>query len=116
MKPVKSVKVWRWLIAGIVFMLISIPTIFQLVPPNSHWGFRTAKTFSDERIWYAANRVMGIDLLLAGLAVVIGTIITARLVRWNPRQANRICFAIFLVSSLAALAALAHGFWALSRM
>lgn len=94
-------------------MLISIPTIFQWVPPNGHWGFRTAKTFSDEQIWYAANRVMGIDLLLAGLAIVIGTIITATFVRWNPRQANRICLAIFLVSSLAALA---HGFWALSRM
>lgn len=113
MKPVKSVKVWRWLIAGIVFMLVSIPTIFQLVPPNGHWGFRTAKTFSDERIWYAANRASGIGLFLAGLVIVIGTIITAKLVRWNPRQANRICFAIFLASSLAALA---HGFWALSRM
>ncbi|MDX2041064.1 MAG: SdpI family protein [Acidobacteriota bacterium] len=113
MKSVNPVKVWRWLIAGIVFMLISIPTIFQWVPPNSHWGFRTAKTFSNEQIWYAANRASGIGLLLAGLAIVIGTIVTARLVRWNPRQANRICFAIFLVSSLAALA---HGFWALSRM
>lgn len=113
MKLGKSVKIWRWLIAGVFFMLISIPTIFQLVPPNSHWGFRTAKTFSDDRIWYAANRASGIGLFLAGLFIVIGTIVTARLVRWNPRLANRICFSIFLVSSLAALA---HGFWALSRM
>lgn len=109
----KRVQIWRWLIVGVVFIVISIPTILEKVPPNSWYGFRVAKTFSDERVWYAANRVMGIDLLLAGLAIVIGALLTAKLARWNPRRANRICFAVFLVSSLAALA---HGFWALSRM
>ncbi|MGE0884455.1 MAG: SdpI family protein [Blastocatellales bacterium] len=103
----------RWAIAGIVFMLIGIPTILQLVPPNSYWGFRTAKTFSDKRIWYAANRVMGIDLFLAGLVIVIGVMVTAKRIRRNPRLANRICFSIFLLCSLAALA---HGYWALGRM
>ena len=109
----KPIQVWKYVIAGIVFITISIPSILQLVPPNNYWGFRTTKTFSDERIWYAANRVSGIDLLLAGLAIVIGTMITAKLVRWDRRRANRICFSIFLLSLLAALA---HGFWALSRM
>lgn len=109
----KPSQVLKYVIAGIVFILISIPTILEKVPPNAWYGFRVAKTHSDERIWYAANRVMGIDLLLAGLAIVIGTLLTAKLVRWNRRQANRICFSIFLLSLLAALA---HGFWALSRM
>lgn len=109
----KQSRAWRWAIAGIVFMLISVPTVFQLVPPNNHWGFRVAKTFSDERIWYAANRIAGIDLFLAGLAIVIGVIVTVRQVRYDPRQANRICFLIFLLCSLAALT---HSFWALSRM
>ncbi|MGH9799373.1 MAG: SdpI family protein [Blastocatellia bacterium] len=109
----KSSKIWRWSIVGITFIAISIPVILEQVPPNSWYGFRVAKTFLDERIWYAANRVMGIDLLLAGLAIVIGVIVSAKFVRYNPRQANRICFSIFLFSSLAALA---HGFWALSRM
>lgn len=109
----KPSQVWKYIVAGIVFIVISIPTILEKVPPNNWYGFRVAKTLSDERIWYAANRVSGIDLLLAGLAIVIGTLITARLVRWDRRRANRICFSIFLLSSLAALA---HSFWALSRM
>ncbi|MEP7336609.1 MAG: hypothetical protein ABI977_02500 [Acidobacteriota bacterium] len=57
--------------------------------------------------------MMGFDLLIAGLAIVIGALLTARLARGNPRQANRVCFLIFLLSSVAALA---HGFWALDRM
>jgi len=109
----KSVQVVRWLIVGITFIIISIPGILEKVPPNRWYGFRVAKTFSDERIWYAANRVMGIDMLIAGLLIVAGAIVTAKLVRWDPRLANRICFLIFLLSSVAAWA---HGHWALSRM
>ena len=109
----KRVQFWRWLFVGIVFIVISIPGIVEKVPPNQWYGFRVAKTLSDERIWYAANRVMGIDLLLAGLAIILGAFAITKLVRFNPRRANQICFAIFLTCSLAALA---HGYWALSRM
>lgn len=109
----KSNQIWKYVVIGIVFIVISIPTIVGKVPPNNWYGFRVAKTLSDERIWYAANQVMGIDLLLAGLAIVIGALLTAKLVRWDRRRANRICFSIFLFCSLAALA---HGFWALGRM
>lgn len=109
----KRAQFLRWFVVGIVFIVISIPAILEKVPPNRWYGFRVAKTLSDERIWYAANRVMGIDLLVAGLAIILGAVAVAKLVRLNPRQANRICFSIFLACSLAALA---HGYWALSRM
>jgi uncharacterized membrane protein YfcA len=84
-----------------------------MVPPNRWYGFRVAKTFSDERIWYAANRVMGYDLLIAGLAMVVGALLTAKLARGNPRQANRVCFLIFLAVLSGVVA---HSFWALDRM
>lgn len=109
----KSLRIWRWLIVGITFIVIAIPGILGQVPPNRWYGFRVSKTLSDERIWYAANRVMGIDMLLAGLAIVITSVVAAKLFRDNPRRANRICFSVFLFSSLAALA---HGYWALGRM
>ncbi|MBS1790178.1 MAG: SdpI family protein [Acidobacteria bacterium] len=109
----KRAQFWRWLAVGIVFIVISIPGIFEKVPPNRWYGFRVAKTLSDERIWYAANRVMGIDLLLAGLAIMLGAFVVTQFVQFNPRQANRICFSIFLACTLAALV---HGYWALSRM
>ena len=109
----KSKLVLRWSATGIVFILIGIPAIFEMVPPNRWYGFRVAKTVSDERIWYAANRLMGYDILLAGVAILIAVLLTARLLRGNPGLANRICFLIFLLSSAAALA---HGYWALDRM
>lgn len=109
----KSAQILRWSLAGMVFILISLPTIFGLVPPNRWFGLRVSKTLSDEGIWYAANRVSGISLLIAGLAIVAGAFITARLIRWDSRRANRVCFLIFLLSLLAALA---YSFWALDRM
>jgi len=109
----KSAQALKWVMAGLAFILISIPPILGKVPPNRWYGFRVYKTLSDERIWYAANRVMGYDMLIAGLVIVIGAVAAARLVRGNPRRANRICFLIFLLSLVAALA---HGYWALNRM
>jgi len=103
----------RWVAAGVVFILISIPPILEKIPPNPYYGFRVGKTLSDGRIWYAANRVMGYGMLISGLVIVAGAIMTARLVRGNPRRANRICLLIFVLSSAAALA---HGLWALNRM
>lgn len=108
-----SVRIWRWAVVGIVFIIISIPTILEMVPPNQWYGFRVSRTLSDERIWYAANRVMGIDLLLAGVAIMISAIVTGKILQHNPRRASRICFLIFLLSLLAALA---HGYWALDQM
>lgn len=109
----KSAQTLKWWLAGIVFIVIGIPPIFEKIPPNPWYGFRVAKTFSDERIWYAANRVMGYDMLIAGLVILIGAIVVAKFIRGNPRLANQICFSVFLFSLVTALA---HGFWALSRM
>jgi uncharacterized membrane protein len=103
----------RWSVVGIFFMLISIPSILEKVPPNRWFGFRVAKTFSDERIWYAANRVMGYDLLIAGAVILVVALVMARLIRNYPRRANRIGLLTFIVTLTAAVA---HGFWALNRM
>lgn len=108
-----TVRIWRWAVVGIVFIIISIPTILEMVPPNHWYGFRVSRTLSDEGIWYAANRVMGIDLLLAGLAIMISVIVTGKILQHNQRRASRICFLIVL---LFLLAALAHSFWALDQM
>ncbi|MCI0523789.1 MAG: SdpI family protein [Acidobacteria bacterium] len=109
----KSVHPIRWLAAGVVFMIISVPFILEMIPPNTLSGFRTSKTLSDEGIWYAANRVMGYDLLIAGALIVVAAIVTAKVFRRDPRRATRINFLVFIASLVAALL---HGFWALGRM
>jgi uncharacterized membrane protein len=38
---------------------VALPMAFAIVPPNQWYGFRTTKTLSSPRIWYAANRASG---------------------------------------------------------
>lgn len=99
---------------GIIFILGSIPFIRGLVGPNPYFGFRTAKTYSDIRIWYEANRAMGYDLMLAGAAIAVGAVViyiwSGRMPEFPIAKANLFVFVISL--SLAA----AHAYWKLSRM
>jgi uncharacterized membrane protein len=48
---------------GLLFIALSILLIQERVPPNSFYGFRTGKSLSDPKIWYAINRISGIDCL-----------------------------------------------------
>ncbi len=49
--------------AGVVLIAFGIPLHRGRVRPNSWYGCRTEKTLSDEKVWYAVNRVTGRDLI-----------------------------------------------------
>jgi uncharacterized membrane protein len=51
---------------GIVFVALGVPLMRGRVRPNFWYGCRTRKTLSDEKSWYAVNRVTGRDLVIAG--------------------------------------------------
>ncbi len=55
------------LVVPLTIIVLAVPLIFQKVPPNGLYGFRTALTTSSDQIWYYANKVLGIALLLAGV-------------------------------------------------
>ncbi len=57
-----------------VFVCAGVPLLLGKVPPNHWYGCRTRKTLSDERAWYAVNRVTGQDLILAGVVVFISSL------------------------------------------
>lgn len=57
-----------YVLVGLVFALLGTPLALRRVPPNWVYGFRTARTMRDPDVWYAANRIAGIDLVLCGLA------------------------------------------------
>ncbi len=59
---------------GLMFIGMSVPLILERVPPNRTYGFRTRKTLSDPKIWYAANRTSGHDLLVAGAIITASSI------------------------------------------
>ena len=93
-----------WLFVGLLFIGMSIPLILEKVPPNKWYGFRVAKTFSSERIWYAANRLAGYDLLWAGVAIIITAAITGLLfARLGSTTAHTINLAVFIGSLVVAV-------------
>ena len=55
---------------GLLLVGLGVPLLRGRVRPNSWYGCRTEKTLSDEKVWYAVNRVTGRDLVAAGIGVV----------------------------------------------
>jgi uncharacterized membrane protein len=104
------VQIW----AALLMIGLSIPFIKGRIPPNAVAGFRTAKTMSDPEIWYRANRVMGWDLLWAGVAMLAGLVLT-----WflrNQVSFERIVFFNLAVVMISITALVAHGLWKLSQI
>ena len=98
---------------GLRLTVPAIPLIVGLVPPNRLYGFRTAKTLSDPRIWYAVNQVAGWDRLAAGVTIVLASLAMAM---WGNWSADTRTFVKMLVVLGAIGFALVHPFLALTRL
>lgn len=99
---------------GVLFIALSIPLLQERVPPNATYGFRTAKSLSDPKIWYAINRIHGLDLLIAGTLITLGSIAMLFLGQHlNPVQVvlPLLLLMIFTLSGTAL-----HGYIVLRRM
>ncbi len=85
--------------AGVVFIAFGIPLLRGRVPPNSWYGCRTEKTLSDEKVWYAVNRVTGRDLVGAGVLLVAASLALLAFGRGlNPTHAVVALLLIMLLS------------------
>jgi uncharacterized membrane protein len=103
-----------WLFVGLLFISMSIPLVLEKVPPNRRYGFRVAKTFSSERIWYSANRVAGYDRLFVGVVTAITAMVTRLLFnQLGSTNAHNINFAAFIG---ALLVGVIHSFLNLNRL
>jgi len=63
-------------------LIISVPLILRVVPPNGMYGFRTGATRSTPAIWYEANAFMGWVLSIAA-------VMSATLLVMLPRTTKR---------------------------
>ena len=89
----------RLIASCIIFVVISIPLILRVVPPNGVYGFRNHATLSSAAIWYPANA-------FAGWALVVAAVISGGLLfRLPPAAARWLVWAAFLVPLFAAYAA-----------
>jgi hypothetical protein len=70
---------------AIVFVGISIPLVLGKIPMNSSYGFRFAKSFESDDLWFRINRYGGrqlilwsIPIALLGLAALLFPIMASR--------------------------------------
>jgi uncharacterized membrane protein len=101
-------------IGGMFLIAISLPMMYDKVPPNGFYGFRTPRTMSDPNLWYPANRVAGRNLALAGLIVSTTALVMFSIHRsLRPRTA---ALTLLIVSPASLIGAVVHSFLALRRM
>jgi len=95
------------LLAG-ALALLGIPQWIAMVGPNRFYGVRTAATLADEAVWYAVNRAAGRDLVFAGGAAMLLSLLLPALGVSGP--AYSVLMALVLVGGglLVAVIALAR--------
>jgi len=87
----------RLVASCVLLVIVSVPLIFRLVPPNGLYGFRTGATRAPA-IWYPANAFMGWSLSIAGVA-------SAALLVVLPMTAKRwVLWSVFTVPVAVAIA------------
>ena len=101
-------------IGGVLLIAISLPMIYDKIPPNRFYGFRTPRTMSDPNVWYPANRVAGRNLALAGVIVATTALVVFAMQKnLQPRTA---ALTLLIVSMAALIGAVVHSFIALRRI
>jgi uncharacterized membrane protein len=99
---------------GLLLVALGIPLALGRVGPNRWYGFRVARTFEDPQIWFAANRVAGIDLCIAGVVVVAAALIIGGLAQRRPTFPIVTANVLVVLTSLALVAL--HSWLALRRL
>jgi uncharacterized membrane protein len=99
---------------GALFVALGIPLQQGAVPPNWWYGFRTRKTLSNKEIWYAINRVTGIDMIRTGVVIVGASLIVLAL--RNRLSAELVILVLVAVMLIMVAYMAVHGFSLLRRM
>jgi len=50
-----------------IILLLALPLILGLIPPNRFYGVRTVETLADQQRWYQVNRYGGWAILISSL-------------------------------------------------
>jgi uncharacterized membrane protein len=101
-------------IGGVFLIAISLPMMYDKVPPNGFYGFRTPRTMSDPNVWYPANRVAGRNLAVAGAIVSTTALVVFAMHKSIPPRTAALTLLIVSMASL--IGAVVHSFIALRRM
>ena len=99
---------------GVLLVGLSLPMMYDKIPPNGFYGFRTPRTLSDANIWYSANRVAGRNLAVTGVTVSTTALVVFSMHKSIPPRTA--AFMLLTVSMVSLFGAVLHSFLALRRM
>ena len=105
-----------WLFSSFLLIGVSIPLILNKVPPNAWYGFRVAKTFSSEIIWYIANREAGYNLLYVGITTAVTAVLTKLLFNKYGLSENIFNSVNLVIFIFALVVAIVRSFFTLSML
>ena len=88
--------------------LLGIPQWIAMVAPNRFYGVRTPATLGDEAVWYAVNRAAGRDLVFAGGAGLLLSLLLPELGVSGTAYAILMTVVLAAGSALAAILGLAR--------
>ncbi len=72
---------------AISFLVIGAPLYYQIVKPNVFFGYYLSKTgLTNERIWYAVNKMGGLHLITLGMFFSINSAVSAIFFSSTPVQ------------------------------
>ncbi len=82
---------------GLLNVCLSFPLARRRIKPNSMYGFRTAKTLSNERVWYDANCYAGRLNLAFGVLFALASIVIYLFLGRNFVVYDVACASVLLV-------------------
>jgi uncharacterized membrane protein len=60
---------------ALLMIALSLPLIYEKVPPNGWYGFHTPKTMSSDSMWYRANKLGGRYFVAAALVQLVAALL-----------------------------------------
>ncbi|HEX6563658.1 MAG TPA: SdpI family protein [Chthoniobacterales bacterium] len=72
----EAVALSSYFITGIVFILVSIPLLFNRIGPNWFYGVRIRKAYESTEMWYKVNRLgakffLGYGIVLLAIGAIL---------------------------------------------
>src|SRR5689334_4549643 len=103
-----------FLFGGLLFILLGLPLKYEKVLRNWFYGFRTRKTLSNDEIWYAVNRLTGIDMIRTGAVVTASALILFALRNMIAPETSIVILTV--TGACLTLWMMVHGFLFLRRL
>lgn len=86
----------------ILIVLLAIPLLFDKIPPNRWYGFRTVTSMSSDQAWYHSNKIAAKGMCVAAAIWMAASLVLPQLMA-DKQQASMIGLWFGLFCVLAAV-------------